>query len=167
MTIVKATYTKSRGTAKASIRYIQYRPGKENERMTRRLFGIDGMLGRYEAYNMIDTAEKGSYFFRLVLSPDPKQEDSAKDLRLWEVTEHTMQTLEERLHRQVCWVAAEHNDHTPHRHVHIVAVVAGRLNTQDLQSLRRAATEACLEQRQELDLTRREKEKEIAWEQSV
>ena len=34
MAIVKATYTKSSGGAKASIRYIEHRPGKDNEKVT-------------------------------------------------------------------------------------------------------------------------------------
>jgi len=59
--------------------------------------------------------------------------------------------LEDRLHTQVQWVAAEHNDHAPHRHVHVVAIVPRRLQVKDLQSLRRAATEASLEQRRERD----------------
>src|SRR5438132_8485202 len=98
-------------------------------------------MGRYEAYSMIDEAEKGSLFCRFVISPDPQQEDTHKDVHLREVTEHTMQTLEERLNQKVSWVAAEHADHAPHRHVHIVAVVKGRLNPQDLQALRTTATE--------------------------
>ncbi len=38
MAIVKATYTKSRGGAKASIRYIEHRPGKDGDKITRNLF---------------------------------------------------------------------------------------------------------------------------------
>ncbi len=250
MAIVKASYTRSRGAAKANIRYIQHRPGKtvgnhmnhsthahccelaeisnpervwyyqtyhsldckvysseyrlqyytgggwpapgktrkkapqkdtvvptptasrdrnvgaangkENERHTRSLFGSDGLMGRRDAYRMIEEAEQGSVFFRIIISPDPNGEDKGKDLRLWEITEHTMQKLEERIHKQVSWAASEHNDHTPNRHVHVLAVVAGRLNSQDFQSLRQAATQACLAQRQELDLaqTQREQERE-------
>jgi hypothetical protein len=169
MAIVKANYTKRSGGAKATIRYIQHRPGNGNTRPIRTLFGIDGPLGRYDAYRMIDTAEKGSVFFRFVLSPDPSREDTEKDLRLWEVTEHTMQTLEERLHTPVSWVAVEHNDHSPHRHVHVVAVVSGRLQVQDFQALRQTATEACLTQRRELDgmQEQRERGSERVWEQSV
>ena len=99
MAIVKAKYTKSRGGAKATIRYIQHRPGKEKTRMTRTLFGIDGALGRWQAYRMIDEAEKGSVFFRFVISPDPQQEDTQQDLRLREVTEQTMSALEDRMHK--------------------------------------------------------------------
>ena len=143
MAIVKASYTKSSAGAKASIRYIQNRPGKDNEKVTRTLFGSDGGMGRWQAYQMIDEAAKGSYFFRFVISPDPKEEDTAKDLFLREITEQTMLRLEEQLHREISWVAAEHDDHAPHRHVHIVAVVPGRLQVRDFQTMRQAATEAC------------------------
>src|SRR5438270_9411266 len=106
MAIIKATYTKSSGGAKASIRYIEHRPGKDGEKITRTLFGSDGGMGRWQAYRLIDEAEKGSFFFRFVISPDPKQEDSGKDLFLREVTEQTMLRLEEHLHKEVSWVAA-------------------------------------------------------------
>jgi hypothetical protein len=157
MAIVKATYTKSSAGAKASIRYIEHRPGKEGEKITRPLFGSDGLMGRWQAYRMIDEAEKGSNFFRFVISPDPQQEDTNKDLHLRDITEKTMQRLEERLQKEVQWVAAEHNDHAPHRHVHLVAVVSGRLTVQDFQTLRETATQACLEQRYERDLEREQK----------
>jgi hypothetical protein len=160
MAIVKASYTRSRGAAKANIRYIQHRKGREETRTTRTLFGIDGAMGRYDAYRMIENAEQGSVFFRIIISPDPKGEDTQKDLRLWEITENTMHKLEERIHKQVAWAASEHHDHTPNRHVHVLAVVAGRLNSQDFQALRQSATEACLMQRQELDLAQTPKEQE-------
>ena len=159
MAIVKATYTKRSAGAKASIRYIEHRPGKDGQRLTRPLFGSDGLMGRYEAYRMIDEAEKGSLFFRFVVSPDPKEEDTEKDLFLREITQKTMECLE-RLDTHVSWVAAEHADHAPHRHVHVVAVVPGRLNVQDFQVLRHAATEAALFQRKERDLAREHKERE-------
>jgi hypothetical protein len=168
MAIVKATYTKSSGGAKASIRYIQNRPGKDNEKKTRTLFGSDGGMGRWQAYQMIDEAEKGSLFFRFVISPDPKQEDRGKDLFLREVTEKTMLTLEEQLHKQISWVAAEHDDHAPHRHVHVVAIVPGRLQVRDFQAMRQTATAAALEQRRQRDLAREQQEQEreeAQWEQ--
>jgi hypothetical protein len=167
MAIVKAKYTKHASGAKASIRYIAYRPGKDGQRITRPLFGIDGGLSRQAAYGMIDQAEEGSVFFRFVISPDPKGEDKAHDLHLREITERTMQCLEERLHTQVSWVAALHDDHAPHRHTHVIAVVNGRLNSQDFQALRQEATQACLDQRRQLDLAREHhqtKEQEEQWE---
>ena len=167
MAIVKATYTKSSAGAKASIRYIEHRPGKDGKKAARILFGSDGGMGRWQAYRMIDEAEKGSIFFRFVLSPDPKGEDTERDLHLREVTEQTMQSLEERLHKEVSWVAVEHDDHAPHRHVHVVAVVPGRLQVPDFQALRQTATEACLEQRRQRDLMQehqRRQGEEAQWE---
>src|SRR2546430_1141294 len=166
MAIVKANYTKHASGAKASVRYIEHRPGKDGQQITRSLFGHDGHLSRQEAYQMIDAAEQGSVFFRFVISPDPKGEDKEHDLHLREVTERTMQCLEERLHKQVSWVATQHADHAPHRHIHVVAVVNGRLYSQDFQALRREATQACLEQRSQLDLAREQsqtQEQEGQW----
>jgi hypothetical protein len=151
MAIVKASFTRSTGGAKASLRYIQHRPGKEGTAITRTLFGRDGLLGRFEAYRMLEEAQAGSHFFRLVISPDPKQEDAQQDLPLRAITEHTMQNLEERLQQSIAWVGVVHADHAPHRHVHIVAIVRGRLTVQDFQALRHTATQACLQQRRERD----------------
>ena len=168
MAIVKATYTKSSAGAKASIRYIAHRPGKDGEKVTRNLFGIDGLMGRWQANRMIDEAEKGSLFFRFVMSPDPNREDTEKDLHLRDVTEKTMLRLEERLHKQIAWVAAVHDDHVPHRHIHVVAIVPERLQVQDLQAMRTTATEAALAQRRERDVarehTQQEQKKEAQWE---
>ncbi|SRR5258708_31680684 len=172
MAIVKATYTKRRDSAKASLRYIQHRPGKDGAKITRTLFGWDGALGRAEAYRMIESAEKGSVFFRFVISPDPKAEDTGKDLSLREITKKTMLSLEDRLHTQVPWVAVTHDDHAPHRHVHVVAIVAGRLQVQDFQALRQTATDAAREERRHRDLAsgqqatmqERKEQEEAQWE---
>jgi hypothetical protein len=160
MAIVKATYTKSRGGAKAAIRYIEHRPGREGEKVKRELYGIAGSMERGEAYQMIDEAEKGTVFFRIVISPDPQREDTYKDLLLHEITSQTMLHLAERLTKDVPYVAVEHNDHAPHRHVHVLACVKGRLNTQDFQALRETATEAALSQRQERDVARGQQQQE-------
>jgi hypothetical protein len=152
MTIVKATYTKSSTGAKASIRYIGNRPGKDGAKITRALWGSDGLLGRWQVYRMIDEAEHGSYFYRFAISPDMNSEDTLRDLSLREITEATMQSLEDRFQRQLQWVAATHDDHAPHRHVHLLAIVPGRLNVQDFQDLRQTATETAVEQRRHLDL---------------
>lgn len=160
MAIVKANYTKQAGSAKASIRYIEHRPGKDGERITRSLFGSDGLIGRYQAYEMIDGAKDGSIFFRFAMSPDPNKEDTKRDLALRDITKRTMETLEERIGKPVSWVASIHADHAPHRHVHILAVVPGRLQAQDFQELRKTATEASLTQRRELDLAAEQKQRE-------
>jgi hypothetical protein len=154
MAIVKATYTKSRGGAKAAIRYIQHRPGREGEKVIRELFGADGVVDRQDAYRMIDAAGKGNIFFRIVISPDPQTEDTEKDLSLREITSQTLLNLGERVQKDVPYVAVEHNDHAPHRHVHVLALVNGRLNTQDFQVLRETATDVARFQRQERDVAR-------------
>src|SRR5260370_19336971 len=96
MAIVKATYikhgTSEREKAKASIRYIEHRRGKDGAKITRTLFGTDGLLGRWQAYRMVDTAEKGSVFFRFVISPDPTKEETVKVLVRREFIHMTMLT---------------------------------------------------------------------------
>src|SRR5687768_7799182 len=144
MAVVKANYVKKgegeRGRAKATIKYIQHRPGKDKERTSRNLFGLDGSMGRWQAYRMIDDAPKGRYFYRFVLSPDPETEDKERDLPLREIIDSTMQTLEERIQQHIQWVAAIHDDHTDKRHIHALAVVKGRLKREDLEELIKSAT---------------------------
>jgi hypothetical protein len=167
MAVFVMNFTNNKRAAKANIKYIQHRPGKDGVKLTRTLFGWDGVLGRYETYRMVDEAEKGSSFFRIKISPDPKTEDTKHDLALREVTESIMQTFEERIRKPVQWVAAEHDDHTPKRHVHVLAIAKGRLKREDLQAIIQKATEACQEQRQELDLMQEKRgqgREEAAWE---
>jgi len=159
MAIVKSNYVKrgkgERNRAKATVRYIQYRRDRDGERVNRTLFGYDGVLSREQAYQMIDEAQKGTLFYRFVLSPDPKREDRYKDLDLSEITIHTMLTLEERLGREVQFCATEHTAHSPHRHVHVLALVGGRrLTREDFQALRHEATERALSQRRLRDRIR-------------
>jgi hypothetical protein len=158
MAIVKANYVKrdkkQKQRAKAHIRYIEHRPGKEGRKTQRALFGSDGVMERQEAYSLIDDAGKGSIFFRFVLSPDAAEEDTRHDLDLRALTEETMSILSAKFQpkqKVVQWVAAVHADHTPKRHVHILAVVPGRVNEHDLTSMITAATTASAEQRKELD----------------
>src|SRR5712692_5674247 len=151
MAIVKATYTRSRGGAKASIAYIQQRPGKDREKIIRTLFGGDGVMGRLEAYSLIDEAAEGSFFYRFVVSPDPVEEDTKRDLDMQELTYKTMQTLDKRLQTTLLLVAALHEEHAPHRHVHIIAAIPRRLTVKDFERLRLAATRESLEQRRALD----------------
>jgi hypothetical protein len=159
MAIVKANYVKrgkgEKGSAKATVRYITHRRDKDGHTVTRVLFGYDGALTKEQAYRMIDDAQKGTIFYRIVVSPAPKQEDRYKDLDLSEITIHTMLALEERLGKQIQFVAAMHDDHSPHRHVHTLVLVQGvRLNREDFKALRLEATERALFQRRLRDRTR-------------
>lgn len=158
MAVVKAGYippnAKARGEAKKNIRYIQHRPGKDGARLWRTLFGTDGRMSREEAYHLIDNAEYGSVFWRIKISPDPKTEDIHRDLSMQEVTERTMNSLQEQLGREIQWVASVHADHKPHRHIHVLAKLP-KLSKQEFQQLPNilinGATQAAGVQRQELD----------------
>ncbi len=154
MAIVKATYTRRGGTAKASVRYIEHRPGKDGARTQRTLFTAEGKVARSEAYAMIDQAAKNSYFFRFVISPDPKAEDNDKTLLLRELADKTIAALDDRFQRPLRWVATIHDDHADHRHIHAIAIVPGRLQVQDFQRMRSAATAEAQEQRRHLDAMR-------------
>jgi hypothetical protein len=159
MAIVKANYVKrgkgEKGRAKATIRYITHRRDRDGHTVTRALFGYDGALTKEQAYRMIDDAQKGTLFYRIVVSPAPKQEDHFRDLDLSDITIHTMLTLEERLGKQIQFVAAMHDDHSPHRHVHTLVLVQGaRLNREDFQALRLEAPGRALSQRRMRDRIR-------------
>lgn len=159
MAIIKASFTRSGGSAKASVRYIENRPGKEGAKVRRTLFTAEGKAERAEAYAMIDQTAKGSYYFRFVISPDPTREDGDQQLRLRELTEQTMQRLEDRFRQPIQWVATIHADHADHRHIHALAIVPKRLQVQDFQQMRSAATEAALTQRRQLDIAREQRER--------
>ena len=136
---------------KDAIRYMQHRPERQGERVTRPLFGPDGRQGREDAYRMIDEAPPGTHFYRMSLNPDPTVEDGKKDLDLREITEHTIRSVEKIVQRPVYYVAAVHAEHADHRHVYLLASVPRRLHPPELQRLTESATQVCLEQRRERD----------------
>jgi hypothetical protein len=166
MAVVKANYVKrgtgEKGRAKATIRYIQHRRGEDEQTITRTLFGREGAINRQEAYRIIDEAPKGSFFYRFIISPDPRREDRNHDLDMRDITTQTIQALEDLIGGQepTEWIAATHADHVPHLHTHVIAVVPKRLYSADLAYLRHQATKSSLEQRRILDLARsRERER--------
>jgi hypothetical protein len=172
MAIVKANYVKrdkkQKQRAKATIKYMEHRPGKEGRKTQRALFGSDGVMNRQEAYSLIDDAGKGSIFFRFVVSPHPKVEDTRRDLDLRALTEETMSVLSAKFHQKqkvVHWVAAVHADHTPKRHVHILAVVPGRVNEYDLTRMITQATTASAEQRRVLDASLQQQPRQMEQQQ--
>ena len=140
--------------AKDTVRYIQHRPGKDNERVMRPLFTNGGPMTRLEVYQFIDDAPKGTHFYTIIVNPDPEKENVHKDLDMRQIAITTMQTIESIVDTPVIWVAAIHDDHTDKNHVHALAAVNRRLDTPELNLIREATTTACLEQRLELDRTR-------------
>lgn len=164
MAVVKANYVKKvkaeKRRAKATVRYIQHRPGKDNQKTIRTLFGRHGVMERIDAYQMIDNAKKSESIFRFVINMDPENEDKPRDLDMRQIAENTMLKLEEIVGRTILWTAAIHADHTDKRHIHALAVVPARLYQNHLNSLIHEATRTCRQQRQELDLVHARKERE-------
>jgi ferritin-like metal-binding protein YciE len=78
-------------------------------------------------------------------------EDTYHDLDMRALTITTMQTVEEIVKTPVIWVAAVHDDHTDKNHVHALAALNRRLDKPELHHLIEATTQACREQRRELD----------------
>jgi|RhiMetdeSRZDD1v2_1073273.scaffolds.fasta_scaffold200848_1 hypothetical protein len=157
MAIVKASFTRSRAKIKATLRYIVHRPGREGERLTRTLFDWRGEPTKAEAYQCID-ADKGMTYFHLKMNFHPQREDKRRDLDLRAITRQTMAALEERLNRQIRFLAVEHSDHTSLRHIHAIVIVklgrGERIGREDWKLCRETATEAALVERKALDLFR-------------
>jgi hypothetical protein len=91
-------------------------------------------------------------------------ENPDKDLDMRTVAQTTMQTIDDIIRSQgittpINWVAAIHDDHTDKHHVHALVALQGRLDKPDLDRVRAATTEACLEQRRELDRARERQER--------
>jgi hypothetical protein len=130
-----------------------HRRDREGERVTRDLFGFDGSLSKETAYHMIHEApQKRRYYYRIIISPDPRREDRYRDLSLTNLTIETMLKLEERLGHPIQFVAAIHDDHSPHRHVHTLVIHNGRrLTREDFAMLRNYGKQRALTQRRFLD----------------
>jgi len=153
MTIVKATYTRTLADAKRYVRYIGSRAAGRPGKVMRELWNERGRVDRTEAYQTLDRhpGGRGTSYFRFAVSPDPVAEDTHKDLDVRALTGRTMRELEARLGRPVEWVAALHDDHAPHRHAHVLAIVHGVVRPDDLRALAQEATEAAREQRRQRD----------------
>jgi hypothetical protein len=169
MAIVRATsYTRDKKAIKATLRYIQHRIGKDGQKMTRALFGLagemteQGTMERLSAYEMIDAAaeEKGMVFFRFVISPDQRTEDTMKDLDLRAITDKTMRALHAQFGKDVPYAAAIHDDHTDIRHVHLIACVQGRLGVTHFQTMYNTATAEAESQRQQRDATQQQQQRQ-------
>ena len=73
-----------------------------------------------------------------------------------------MLTLEERLKIHIPFIAAEHNDHTGNRHVHLLACAKARIENPGPQSPPGQPQQKLrLQQRQERDLARQAKRRAI------
>ncbi|MDQ3976910.1 MAG: hypothetical protein M3264_10330 [Thermoproteota archaeon] len=130
---------------KANLRYITHRPTLEGERGARQLFGWDGDTNKHQGYQIIDTASKGTRFWRFKISPDPKTENPEKKIDLRKLTMRVMVELRERK-GNVEFLAVIHNDHSGIPHVHAIVIFKERLGVKDLKALRDVARESALSQ---------------------
>ena len=113
-----------KAAAKEKLGYIAHRVGKEKEKMERTLFGHGGPLTEEQVERMIDEAPDNTYFFGLILSPDPNGENQERNLDLWKLTKDIVELLEQRLNREnIPFIGAEHNDHTDIPHVHALILI--------------------------------------------
>jgi hypothetical protein len=150
--VVKVNYVPNNNRAKAKdfIKYMEQRAGRDGAKITRTLFGTGGVLQRLDCYNLIDEAERGTRYFRVVINPDVKTEDTKRDLNMAELVETTISKMREEMNIPLEWVAAIHTDHTPQRHIHAFVIAKTRLLP--AVAMRETATQICREQRQERDL---------------
>jgi hypothetical protein len=154
MAIVKARYVRGKGRIKAHLRYITYRRGVDGERITRALFGPQGLLTKQQIYDLIDNTGRGAVFHKFVINCDPVKEDTRKDLNLWELTRKTLETIKTQFGDSVPFVATIHDDHTLLRHVHGFFIVRGRLSKEEfakIKGLWKVASAEVRRQRKRLD----------------
>jgi hypothetical protein len=151
--VIRTSETRIRAAAKQTIRYIVHRR-EYGEKMTRPLFSWEtGDTEKLTAYQVIDRASPGSRFLRVAISPDPKREDSKRDLNLRELTRETMKALAKKYKgRDVAFFAAIHEGHTDKRHINLLVIVPpGRLTKKEWKEMREAATANAKKQRIALD----------------
>lgn len=142
--VVKATYTRNVRNAQGSARYYAQRADDTGERQHRDAFDKEhDALGQDEVNEQLEEAsEEGSYFYRFVMSPGTEAEPEG-DLKTW--TRDTMAELEAQQGERLSWAAYKHagdDAHSGHAHVHVVVATDRKLDRNDLQELREAATEA-------------------------
>jgi hypothetical protein len=157
MAIVKMSYTRDPITIKEHLRYIVHRRGKDRETMTRELFDAFDRTDKAHAYDQID-ATKHPLFFKFILNFDANKEDTFKDLDLQHITRQTLRKMQRLINRDdLPFVATIHDDHTPLRHIHAIAMVQGKIAKADfyqLKTLWQTATAEARSQRRERDRVR-------------
>ena len=133
--VVKATYTQNRAAAKASVRYFAHRIDRDGNRITRAIFGSDGLMSKDQAYRMIDHTRGQAYFYRIVISPERTTGES-RDLP--QITRQTMRQLQRilRSNRPIPFLAVAHTDHSDTPHVHALAILRTYMSEEKLSRLR-------------------------------
>jgi hypothetical protein len=158
--IVTLKYLRSKAAVKAHTRYIVHRRVSAEHTISRPLFNETGLTDKQAVYKLIDAAPLGTIFYKIMISPDPKTEDTRGDLDLQHLLRGTIRNLEETLRRRLLFVAVAHNgDHTPIRHLHGIFLLTGRLTREEFAVLRKTAwQEATRQARRERRLLERVRE---------
>jgi hypothetical protein len=139
MAIVKLKYTRVRGAIKAHLRYIVHRPGKEREKLTRELFQHNYLsVTKQYAYDLMNTAPRGTVFYKMTINFHPLKEDTHKDLDLQHIASLTVREMQLRIGRSVPFIATIHDGHarTDLRHIHAICLVQGRLSKEEFAKLK-------------------------------
>jgi hypothetical protein len=140
MAVVKLKYLRERPHLKKHLRYITHRRGREEGRVTRQLFDRDGPTDRRTVYGRMDASGRGTVFYKFMINPDPKREDTYKDLDLEHITRQTILALERQFGFPIPFAAVLHPaDHTPLRHVHGIFLLPRRLSKASFRTLRQVA----------------------------
>jgi hypothetical protein len=124
---------------KAHLRYIIHRPGKEQGRMTRELFHHNYLsVSKQEAYDLINSASRGTIFYKMMINFHPRKEDTNKDLDLQHIASLAVREMQTRLGRIVPFFATIHDGHaqTTLRHIHAICLIKGRLSQKDFAKLK-------------------------------
>ena len=149
-----------RRQAKAHLGYIGNRPGRDGEELERTLFGKGfGAYTPEQVRQLIDQAPDNTLFWRLILNPDPVLENAGKSLDLRALTADAVKWLEKRLGteelpRDIPFVAAIHDDHSPKAHVHGILFMSrqGRekpITPEILNEFRAAVSAMAIQQQRE------------------
>jgi hypothetical protein len=139
MAIVKLKYTREREAIKAHLRYVVHRPGKERERLTRELFHHNYLsVSKQYAYDLINSAPRGTVFYKMTINFHPLKEDTHKDLDLQHIASLTVREMQLRIGRSVPFIATIHDGHanTQLRHIHAICLVQGRLTKEEFAKLK-------------------------------
>jgi hypothetical protein len=108
----------ARGAARAHVKYLQFRPGKDPDSDPHRSFFSkeEEAINYREIFHHIDAQKKPyALIHRIVLSPGVEGVD------MQAYTKEVMYDLSRSLGRELVWWAIEH-DNTAHRHAHIVVL---------------------------------------------
>jgi hypothetical protein len=149
--IVRASYTRSPEAAKSQLFAITTKPDQHGQAHNHQPFDGVAAVSTQDVYGLIEHAQPKSYFYHLMLSPDPGTEDVRRDLHLRAVTEAAMVDLGEHIRQPFPWAAVAHADHARCRHIHVLAILRRRLDRAALALLRESASQECRFQREGLD----------------